>query len=152
MMHTDQPTPLNPNAPAKSIKWLRWCLLAATGIGAGLLNGLLGAAGGILLVFVLPRLIPPSPLYPPAVALGRHHDRRDILATALAVMLPVSAVSGIFYWVGGIRPAWELLIALSIPAILGGVIGAKLLGRIPVDLLQKLFAALVVFSGIRMLF
>jgi uncharacterized membrane protein YfcA len=75
-----------------------------------------------------------------------------MLATALAVMLPVSAVSGVFYWVGGIRPEPLLLVSLVLPAALGGLSGAMLLGRIPNHLLQKLFAALVVVAGLRMLF
>jgi uncharacterized membrane protein YfcA len=33
-----------------------------------------------------------------------------------------------------------------------GLLGAKLLGRLPDRVLKKLFAALVVISGIRMLF
>ena len=49
---------------------LPWLLLGLTGVSAGLLNGLLGAAGGILLVALLPRLTPPAALYPPAVPLG----------------------------------------------------------------------------------
>ena len=129
-----------------------WILCALTGLGAGLLNGLLGAAGGILLVAVLPRITPPPRLYPPSLPLGVYHERRDILATALAVMLPISAVSGIIYWVGGIRPSPTLLMALVIPAAAGGLLGAKLLTRIPNHLLKKLFAAIVVVAGVRMLF
>lgn len=131
---------------------LSWLLLALTGMGAGLLNGLLGAAGGILLVAVLPHLTPPACLYPPTVKLGLYHERRDILATALTVMLPVSGVSGIFYWLNGICPSPTLLLLLILPAAAGGLLGAKLLGRLPDRVLKKLFAALVVISGIRMLF
>jgi uncharacterized membrane protein YfcA len=131
---------------------LPWLLLGLTGVSAGLLNGLLGAAGGILLVALLPRLTPPTALYPPAVPLGTHHERRDILATAMTVMLPVSAVSGVFYWFGGIRPDPTLLLLLVIPAAAGGLIGAKLLGKLPDRVLKKLFAALVVVAGVRMLF
>ena len=127
-------------------------LTALTGLGAGLLNGLLGAAGGILLVAVLPRLTPPETLYPSVRPLGEDLDRRDILATALSVMLPVSAVSGIFYWIGGIRPSPVLLLSLVLPAAAGGLLGAKLLARIPARLLKKIFAAVVVIAGIRMLF
>lgn len=129
-----------------------WIICALTGLGAGLLNGLLGAAGGILLVVVLPHMTPPAPLYPSMCPLATHHERRDVLATALAVMLPVSAVSGAFYWLGGIRPAPTLLLSLILPAAAGGLLGAKLLTRIPNHLLKRIFAAVVVIAGVRMLF
>ena len=125
-------------------KRLRGVLLAAAGLLAGLLNGLLGAAGGILLAAVLPRLL--SETSPPAI------ERRDILATVTAVMLPVSGVSWLFYLRSGIRPPGEFLPLLILPAFLGGLTGALLLGRIPDRILRKLFAALVVASGLRMLF
>lgn len=147
---------MNPSAPHTRTFPLRRLLWMATGLGAGFLNGLLGTAGGILLVAVLPRLTPPLPLgagaSAPTLPLGRTHERRDILATAMAVMLPVSAVSGVFYWLGGIRPPWGVVTALILPAILGGLIGAHLLGRLPDRLLRRLFAALVVVAGARMLF
>lgn len=134
---------IHPHPPAAHRPFI---LLSLAGFAAGLLNGLLGAAGGILLVAVLPRLALPSsyaPLHP--------QDRRDTLATALSVMLPVSAVSGLFYWLGGIRPSPALLLSLVLPAAAGGLLGAKLLSKIPAHLLRKIFAAVVVIAGIRML-
>lgn len=130
---------------------VRWFLCALAGAGAGLLNGLLGAAGGILLVYVLPRLTPPTTLSPDGRPIGEICERRDILATALSVMLPVSAVSWFFYWLGGVRSTPSLLPALLLPAAAGGLLGALLLGRLPDRLLRRLFAALVVASGLRML-
>ena len=131
-------------------------LCAALGFGAGLVNGLLGAAGGILLVTVLPCLpVPPflcktgEGVYRP---LGRYLDGKDIFATALAVMLPVSAVSFLRYWLGGIRPDPAELTLLLLPAALGGLAGAWLLERISPRMLRLLFAGLVAVSGVRMLF
>ncbi len=137
-------------------------LCALLGIGAGFCNGLLGAAGGILLVAILPHLSVPRILASrgadgadvallPGHAFGEILDERDILATALAVMLPISLISGIFYWIGGIRPAWGLVSALALPSLAGGLVGAYLLGKLPAALLRRLFAALVVVSGLRML-
>lgn len=143
---------MRPASPTRRPPALPWTLCALMGLGAGLLNGLLGAAGGILLVALLPRVTPPVTLYPPACPLGDLHERRDVLATALAVMLPVSAVSGMFYWLGGIRPSPTILLSLILPAAAGGLLGAKLLAKIPNDLLKKIFAAVVVIAGLRMLF
>ena len=143
---------MRPASPTRRPPALPWTLCALMGLGAGLLKGLLGAAGGILLVALLPRVTPPVTLYPPARPLGDLHEHRDVLATALAVMLPVSAVSGMFYWLGGIRPSPTLLLSLILPAAAGGLLGAKLLAKIPNDLLKKIFAAVVVIAGLRMLF
>ncbi len=136
----------------------RWVALALLGLGAGFCNGLLGAAGGVLLVLLLPRITLPTPL---AVCVSRRRmvqpfdgtlSRRDLLATSMTVMLPVSAVSGVIYWLGGIRPSGEMMAVLVVPAILGGLVGARLLGRLPEALLRRLFALLLVISGARMLF
>ncbi len=132
-----------------------WLLGAAAGLGAGLLNGLLGAAGGILLVVALPYLVPPPRLcpaeLPPGTPLGTRYARRDLLATALAVMLPVSAASLCFYWLGGIRPPLDTAALILVPSIGGGLLGAHLLGRLPEAVLRKMFALLLVVSGVRML-
>ena len=120
------------------------------GAAAGLFNGLLGAAGGILLALFLPHMALPS------VLMGKGEvttleDRRDVLATSMAVMLPVSAVSGIFYLLRGIRPSPALLLSLILPSALGGLLGAILLGRLPDRIIRKIFALLVAVAGVRML-
>ena len=129
----------------QSILW-RWALYAAAGLGAGLLNGLLGAAGGILLVAVLPLL--PGLCAEDAVP----ESRRDVLATSMAVMLPVSAVSLVLYFLRGLRPPTELLAGIWLPSLIGGVIGAWMLDRLPVRTVKILFALLVLVSGVRMVF
>ncbi len=126
-------------------------LWAAVGFGAGVVNGLLGAAGGILLVSALPHLPTPARWstgrLPP-----RRWDQRDVLATALCVMLPTSALSFVFYVVQGMRPEPSLLLTIALPTVGGGLVGAFLLDRIPREALRKGFALLIVVSGLRMLF
>ncbi len=125
---------------------VRAALYALAGLGAGLLNGLLGAAGGILLVTVLPVL---PRLFAEDAA---PQDRRDVLATSMAVMLPVSVVSLILYFLRGLQPPTELLSAIWLPSLIGGLIGAWLLDRLPVRTVKILFALLVLVSGVRMVF
>lgn len=120
----------------------------AVGFSAGLLNGLLGAAGGIVLVTLLP-LLP----FPTGLGLSRQGltDSRDLLVTSLCVMLPVTALSATLYWMGGKSTDLNLAPLILIPAALGGLLGGYLLGKIPRNLLKKLFGLLVAVSGIRML-
>ncbi len=106
------------------------------GFLSGLTNGLLGAGGGILAVYAL------------NYAIGEEMtDRRDIFANALCVMLPVSAVSCVSYAIAGNLTVSGIGV-YSIPAIIGGVAGGLLLGKIKLAALKKLFAALVIYSGI----
>ncbi len=115
-------------------------LLALSGLAAGLANGLLGAGGGIIITFAFARLLR-----------GKENAGHDIFANVVAAMLPMTAVSAVIYALGGklnIKESAPFLL----PAVLGGIIGALLLGKINVKWLRRIFAVLVIFSGARMIF
>ena len=109
------------------------------GLLAGLLNGLLGAGGGIVLVRGVERILP-----------REYHDGRDVFANALCVMLPISAVSAIAYVMRGSVHGLDFS-RFILPAILGGAGGGLLLSVIDTRLLRLIFSALVVWSGITMI-
>lgn len=110
------------------------------GFLAGLLNGLLGAGGGIILVRGADKVLP-----------REYRDGRDVFANALAVMLPISAVSAIAYVLRG--SVYELeFTKFILPAVIGGAGGGLLLAVIDTRLLRLIFSALVVWSGITMIF
>ena len=106
------------------------------GLCAGFLNGLLGAGGGIVIVFGLRKLLK-----------GRLKDERSIYPTAIAVMLPLSLLS---VWQYARAGSLELthLGWLILPAIAGGAVGALLLHRLSVKALSRIFAAVVLVSGL----
>ena len=110
------------------------------GFFAGLLNGLLGAGGGIILVRGAEKILP-----------REYHDGRDIFANALSVMLPISAVSAIAYVMKGSVHGLEFS-PFVLPAVIGGAGGGLLLAVIDTRLLRLIFSALVVWSGITMIF
>ena len=109
--------------------------LSLGGLAAGLINGLLGSGGGMIAVPVLERS---------EVEASCAH------ATSVAVMLPLSAVSAMFYLRQG-----SVTFADALPYIPGGVIGALLgvllLRRIKPALLRRLFGGVAVYSGLRIL-
>ncbi len=115
-------------------------MLAAAGLAAGFINGLIGAGGGVLIIRSATRLLPG----------GTDTSPRDIYATALAVMLPVSAVSAISYARLGVWHG-EGAAGLILPAVIGGAVGALLLDRLHTQLLRLIFSAVAVYSGIMML-
>ena len=121
-----------------------WALL---GLGAGFLNGLLGAAGGILLVTILPHM----PQFPYGQVLVPPPEGRAVFVTGLWVMVPATAVSALLYFVRGMSgtPSQALIIAPT--AALGGLVGAILLNKLPQRFFRRLFGLLVLFAGIRMM-
>ncbi len=119
----------------------RLLVLLAVGGAAGFLNGLLGAGGGILLVYALTALNPDRS--PEAV--------RDNFAATIAAVLPITLLSAVLYAVDG-RMDFSAVTPLMLPAVLGGAAGALLLGRINTVFLKKLFSLLVIWSGLYMLF
>ena len=112
------------------------CLLALLGLLGGLLNGLLGAGGGIVIVAGL------RAIYKKGL-----HDARSVYVSAIAVMLPLSLVSVWRYATAGLLPNAPFQ-ALILPAIAGGASGALLLRHLTPRTLSRLFAAVVLVSGI----
>ena len=113
----------------------KWLLPAATGFCAGILNGLFGSGGGIIAV----------PL------LGKNGlSQKESQATALFMMLCLSAVSAFLYYRSG-----ELSFAEGAVFVPGGMVGAVLasavLRKIDPLLLKKIFGGFVTFSAARML-
>ena len=99
---------------------------------AGIVNGLLGTGGGILLLLVLRRITEPQ----------------NAFASALACILPLSLLSAWLYWQNGTVTVSALLSPDTLPFL----IGAILLDRLKLSVIQTLFAALLLFSGWRMAF
>ncbi len=106
------------------------------GLLIGTANGLFGGGGGMLAVPLLER-----GGFPPK----RAH------ATAIAVIAPVSFVSGLLYAFQGFAPL-SVLLPTALGVTLGGFLGAKLLGRMSGRGLSVLFALLMLAAGARMLF
>lgn len=111
-------------------------LMSAGGAFVGAANGLLGGGGGMLAV----------PLLRAAGA-----DVRRAHATAIAVILPASAVSGAVYLSYGFTPL-SVLVPVALGVALGGLIGARLLGILPVRIVTLIFAVMMLVAGVRMLF
>ncbi len=116
-------------------------LLACVGALAGTLNGLIGTGGGIVIIYAVGKM----------ASAGRGGlSRRDVFATAVASVLPISAVSAVIYAVGGVDlPAGAGRFA--VPAVLGGVIGGFALDRVKGKIVSAIFSLLVMWAGISLL-
>lgn len=109
--------------------------LIAGGACTGIANGLFGGGGGMIVVPVLERAGKLSPL-------AAH-------ATAIAVILPASLVSAIVYLWYGLVPLKTFLPA-ALGVLLGGVLGARLLPRVPARTVTVIFAAFMLIAGVKM--
>lgn len=109
---------------------------AVGGALVGIANGLFGGGGGTIAVPLL-------------LASGKRASEAH--ATAIAIILPASIVSGAVYLVRGIVPI-PSLVPVLLGAAAGGFCGAKLLGLFSERIISLLFAILLIASGLRMLF
>ena len=113
-----------------------------TALAAGVVNGLLGAGGGVIMLYLV------------RVMLNSSKDEtsagKDAFASVVAIMLPVSMASAVSYALRGSFDVAEMRI-LAIPALVGGIAGAYLTDKLPVNVIKGIFALLVVISGIRMM-
>ena len=104
---------------------------AAAGGAAGLANGFFGGGGGMLLVPLLTRWCG--------------------LATSIAIILPLCALSSVIYWVRG-----GLDFGLALPYLAGGLLGGFVGGRVFKKLnmvwLRRAFALLILYGGDKALF
>lgn len=103
------------------------------GAAAGLLNGFFGSGGGIAAVPMLKSAdIEPK----------RAH------ASSLAVTLPLSAVSALFYLKNN-APDFKGTLPLIIFGLAGALIGALWLKKIPTLWLSRIFGAILIIAGVR---
>ncbi len=104
---------------------------------AGAVNGFFGMGAGMILVLGLQRFYRGS--------------REEIMAISTLCVLSFSVLTTILYFVAGhVKP--EAALPVLLPSLLGGALGATLLGRISHTLLQTVFALLLLISGARLLF
>ena len=108
---------------------------AVVGFFAGVLNGLLGAGGGIVVVPLLQKI-------------GLTPDKSH--ATSIAIILPLCVISAAFYLFYG-----KVQFAQSLPYLPGGLIGAGfgawLLPKVPANILRRIFAGVMIYSAIKIL-
>jgi uncharacterized membrane protein YfcA len=112
-----------------------WIALVFTGLIGGLLSGLFGVGGGIVMVPLLISLV--------------RMDQRRAATTSLVAIVPTSIVGSLTYLANGhIDLVAGAIIAVG--AVVGSVIGTRLLRRIPLFWLRWLFIALLLVVAARM--
>ena len=106
------------------------------GCAVGAANSLFGGGGGMIAVPMLQKT---------------GLDEKGAHATAILLILPVSLVSFLFYAWKGLYD-FSVLIPTSIGVTVGGVLGAKLLGKLPTKTVNVVFAFLQAVAGMFLFF
>ncbi len=107
------------------------------GLGSGVLNGMFGAGGGSVVV--------------PAMEKFLKMDSKKAHATAIAVISRMSAVSTFFYLSRGYFNL-KIWIPVTVGGVVGGLVGAKLLGKIPKQWLKIVFGSVILVTATKMIF
>ena len=106
------------------------------GFLAGLVSGLFATGGGLILV-------------PAFVYLLKETEIRS-RATSIFCILPLVIISGVSYYTNNYID-WNVGIKCAIGGIIGGVLGAKLLKKLPDVFLKLSFMCFLTYVAIRMI-
>lgn len=109
-------------------------LMSFYGFCAGVLNGLLGAGGGMVIVPILEK---------------NGLSKKEAHATSIFVMLPLAAISAFFYVRNKTVTISDALPFIPL-GVVGAIIGAKLIKKVKVTFLRFVFAAILLYSSVRM--
>ena len=107
------------------------------GFFAGLFNGLFGGGGGMIVV--------------PSLRKFLGYKTNSAHATAIAIILPVSVLSGAFYTAFG-HFEFQPVFFTAIGVTAGGIAGAFLLKKLRSKYVTLIFSVLMAAAGIKMLF
>ncbi|MFE7860121.1 sulfite exporter TauE/SafE family protein [Streptomyces sp. NPDC057403] len=103
------------------------------GIAVGLVTGLLGAGGGFLIV--------------PALALLGGLPMTTAVGTSLLV-IAMNSFAGLAGHLASVHIDWGFAALVTVTAVIGSILGGRLVGRIPQDTLRKAFGWFVAGMGV----
>ena len=106
------------------------------GLITGVLNGLFGAGGGSVVVPAMERFL--------------NIDEKKSHATAIAIILMMSLVSSVMYIRRGFFDI-RLWFLTSCGGVAGGLVGAKLLAKIPKKWLKIIFGCVIGVTALKMI-
>ena len=116
---------------------LKKTALIVGGVVAGLINGFLGGGGGVVIVSLLLAVL--------------QLNQKKAQATALLIILPLTVVSAVVYFIYG-NVDWKTVLWTTLGVVAGGVLGALLLKRLKGNAVKMIFALILILGGIKMFF
>lgn len=110
--------------------------LAGIGVVVGVLSALLGVGGGVVLV--------------PVLALLFGFAQQVAAGTSLLVIAPTALTGALQHHRGGFTD-WRTALVVGAGGVAGAPLGALAALSLPADMLQQIFAVLLIVLGLRML-
>ncbi len=109
---------------------------ALLGLAAGVVGGAFGIGGGALMV--------------PVMVLFMHVEAHVAIGTSLAVIIPISIAGAILHFT--LRNVdMHIAVPAGIGGILGAVIGATIIARLPAVYAKKGLAIFMIYMAVRLL-
>lgn len=111
--------------------------LILTGAATGIANGFFGGGGGMIVV--------------PLLTLLLKLKTKVAHATAIAIILPITIAAAVVYFCKG---SFDFNVGIPSGAgvVVGGAAGAWLLGKLSAKWIVRVFAAVMLAAGVKMLF
>lgn len=116
---------------------MTWVYATLLGLASGVVAALCGVGGGIIMV--------------PVMILLLGLDYKTAVATSLAVIIPTAIAATGQNWRGGLVN-WKLVLAIGIGATVAAWFAAEWMRGLRNEALTKVFAVLLVATGIQMWF
>jgi uncharacterized protein len=117
-------------------------ILILIGLAAGVLSGLVGVGGGIILV--------------PALVYFLGYNQHQAQGTSLGVLtIPVTILAFLTYYKDCLEShtpiEFKVIFIIAGGFLIGGVLGSFIAVRIDQQMLKKIFALILFYTGIKML-
>jgi uncharacterized membrane protein YfcA len=103
----------------------------------GFINGIFGGGGGMIVV--------------PVLTLFLKKPVKVAHATAILIILPITLVSAIVYFLNGDVVLFRTL-AVTVGTVVGGALGALLMSKINSKTVGVIFSALMLIAGVKSAF
>ena len=111
--------------------------MTVSGVFVGAINGLFGGGGGMIAV--------------PILSIVLKKPTKISHATAILIILPITVVSMVVYLIKGyFEPVETVVVGAGV--VVGGLLGALLLGKLKSKVIGLIFSALMFIGGVRAFF
>src|SRR5262245_34714686 len=113
-------------------------IILVIGIVAGVFSGFIGIGGGLVIV--------------PALVYFFQMDQHSAQGTSMAMMLPPIRILAVLNYHTEGMVDWRIAAILCVTFLAGSFLGSKAAISLPAETVKKIFGAVIIIVGIKMIF